>query len=44
MSPSVERAWIEIDECFWTNEMVYHFEKYDLKLNEGFIKYVLKRS
>lgn len=32
------------DEWFWTNEMVYHFEKYNLKLNEDFIKYVLKRS
>ena len=32
------------DEWFWTNEMIYHFDKYDLKLNNDFIEYVLKRS
>jgi len=28
---------------FWTSEEIYHFEKYDLKLNDDFIKYVLDR-
>lgn len=32
------------DEWFWTNEIIYHFEKYNLKLNDNFIEYVLKRS
>lgn len=27
----------------WTNEEVYHFRKYDLKLNDDFIEYVLNR-
>ena len=26
----------------WTNEEVYHFSKYNLKLNDTFIKYVLE--
>lgn len=40
----------ELIKCFddgtysWTNEEIYHFEKYDLKLNDDFIKHVLKRS
>lgn len=29
---------------WWTNEQVYHFEKYDMKLNDDFIKYVLKTA
>lgn len=32
------------DEWFWTNEMINHFEKYDLKLKDDFIEYVLKHS
>lgn len=31
------------DEWFWTNEMIYHFEKYDLKLDDEFIDYVLNQ-
>ncbi len=30
-------------EYFWTNEETYLFEKYDLKLNDDFIEYVLNR-
>ncbi len=26
----------------WTNEEIYHFEKYGLRLNDDFISYVLK--
>ena len=26
------------------NEEIYHFEKYDLKLNDDFIKYVLNKT
>lgn len=29
---------------WWTNEEVYHFEKYGLKLNDSFIHHVLKHS
>ena len=28
---------------FWTSEEIYHFEKYNLKLNDDFIQYVLNR-
>ncbi|MCI5555132.1 MAG: hypothetical protein MR378_09610 [Ruminococcus sp.] len=28
----------------WTNEEVYHFEQYDLKLNDDFVEYVLSKS
>lgn len=28
----------------WTSEEIYHFEKYDMKLNDDFIKYVLSRK
>lgn len=28
----------------WTNEEIYHFEKYDMKLNDDFIQYVLNKS
>lgn len=36
-------------ECFddevytWTSEEIYHFEKYDLKLNDDFINHVLNQ-
>ena len=30
-------------EYFWTSEEIYHFEKYNLKLNDDFIQYVLNR-
>lgn len=32
------------DDWFWTNEMIYHFEKYDLKLKDDFIQYVLSKK
>lgn len=28
----------------WTNEEIYHFQKYDLKLNDDFINYVLNQT
>ena len=28
----------------WSNEEIYHFEKYDLKLNDDFIQYVLNKT
>lgn len=37
-------------ECFddgnymWTSEEIYHFEKYDLKLNDEFIEYVINKK
>lgn len=31
------------DSWFWTNEMVYHFEKYNLKLNDDFINHILNQ-
>lgn len=31
-------------EWFWTNEMIYHFEKYDLKLKDEFIDYVSSQT
>ena len=37
-------------ECFddgfysWTNEEIYHFEKYDLKLNDDFIEYIINKK
>ena len=30
-------------EYCWTSEEIYHFEKYDLKLNDDFIRYVLSK-
>ena len=27
----------------WTSEEIYHFEKYDMKLNDDFIQYVLDK-
>lgn len=27
----------------WTSEEIYHFEKYNIELNEDFIRHVLKR-
>ena len=29
-------------QWFWTNEMIYHFEKYDLKLKTDFINSIIK--
>lgn len=34
----------ESDGFTWTNEVAYHFEKYDLKLNDDFIQYVLNNA
>ena len=31
-------------EYLWTNEEVYHFEKYNLKLNDDFIRHVLEQE
>lgn len=31
-------------EYLWSNEEIYHFEKYDLKLNDDFVKYVLEQT
>lgn len=31
-------------EYTWYENEIYHFEKYNLKLNDDFIEYVLKRS
>nr|WP_296078469.1 hypothetical protein [uncultured Ruminococcus sp.] len=28
----------------WTNEEIYHFEKYNMKLNDDFIQYVLDKA
>lgn len=27
----------------WTNEEIYHFEKYDIKLNDDFIRYISEK-
>lgn len=27
----------------WTNEEIYHFEKYDIKLNDDFIEYISEK-
>lgn len=32
------------DEYYWDDRDIYHFEKYNLKLNEDFIQHVLNRS
>jgi hypothetical protein len=31
-------------EYCWTSEEVYHFEKYNLKINDDFIQYVLNQT
>lgn len=31
-------------EYLWDTREIYHFEKYDMKLNDDFIKYVLSRK
>lgn len=35
--------YYEKDGYTWSNEIIYHFEKYDLKLDEQFIDYVLNK-
>ena len=30
-------------EYCWTSEEIYHFEKYDLKLNDDVIRYILSK-
>lgn len=32
------------DDWFWTNEIIYHFEKYDLKLKNDFVEYVVNKN
>lgn len=30
-------------EFFWDSREIYHFEKYNLELNQDFLKYILKK-
>ena len=32
------------DFFYWRSDMIYYFEKYNLKLNDDFINYVLNKS
>lgn len=32
------------NKFYWDDREIYYFEKYNLKLNDDFIEYVLKRS
>jgi hypothetical protein len=32
------------DKYYWDDRYIYYFEKYNLKLNDDFIEYVLKHS
>ncbi|MBO5231450.1 MAG: hypothetical protein J6B88_02400 [Clostridia bacterium] len=34
----------EYNGYFWTETDIYHFEKYNMPLNEDFIKYVLSKK
>ena len=34
----------EYNGYFWTETDIYHFEKYNMPLNEDFIKYVLSKQ
>ncbi len=34
----------EYDGFTWNEELIYHFEKYNMPLNEDFIKYVLSKN
>lgn len=40
----IENLDYESGEYYWNTSDIYHFEKYDLKLNDGFIQYVLKQT
>ena len=42
--PQTSVIIFEKDSFAWTNEVIYHFEKYNLKLNDDFIQYVLSNS
>ncbi len=38
------RMYQEKDLFYWNDYHIYYFEKYNLKLSDEFIEYVLKRS
>ena len=40
---NIENLDYETDNFYWNTSDIYHFEKYNLKLNDDFIEYVLNR-
>ena len=41
---NIENLDYESGDYYWNSSDIYHFEKYDLKLNSDFIKYVLEKT
>lgn len=41
---NIENLDYETDDFYWNTSDIYHFEKYNLKLNDDFIEYVLNRQ
>lgn len=39
----IESLDYESGEFYWDSSDIYHFEKYDVKLNDDFVQYVLNR-
>lgn len=39
----IENLDYELDRFYWSESDIYHFEKYNLKLDDDFIQYVLNR-
>lgn len=40
----IENLEYESGEYYWDTSDIYHFEKYDLKLNDDFVQYVLEQT
>ena len=41
---NTENLDYESGDFYWNSSDIYHFEKYDLKLNDDFIKYVIRET
>ena len=41
---NIENLDYENGEFYWCTSDIYHFEKYDLKLRDDFVRYVLEQS
>ena len=40
----IENLDYESGDYYWNTSDIYHFEKYDLKLNDDFVQYVLEQT
>lgn len=39
-----DECYFESEQWWWTTQDIYHFEKYDMKLDDDFCKYVLEQA